>query len=227
MTRMRMIFGLAATVGVLASAAVAAVPAVAAEFVASGTKAPELKGQAVGNQEFAFNKIRVNCKGASVKGSVTSPETLNLVVKYKECTTGPVSWWGKNKNEEGKPLEVGMKLKEKAEYTYHINGWVESSEEIEMKAQFAKCLVAWEPGTYPEAALEKPERTYNEAAFSNQEISLGSGTYKLLITNTFKGLEWSEEGGGLCEDVELLEGEKGKVNGQLEVEVPRGSINIQ
>jgi len=198
--------------------------AAAAEFTASGPPFPlKLKGHALGPQELRFNKIRITCAKAGVKGAVPSSPlaSLELEVSYKECTTGPVSIWGKKG-------EVAMHLKEKQLYSYSANGWVMANESIEMKAQYLKCFVEWDGGIYPPVAEERPEREYTAAKYSPNVVEIEPGVFreKLVISNEFKNIEWSEEGGGFCEDPEitLLEGETGKYTGQLEVEVVKGNI---
>ncbi len=228
----RIALGLLVALGALAVAAIGAVSASAHEFVATASEFPaQLRGESTGEQEFNFNKIRVVCQRANIKGTLDSPtsETLPLAVTYKECTTGPIEVFGKK-------TEVPMRLKEKAEYTFHVNGWVESGEEIEMRAKFVKCLVNWFSGTYPPSAEEHPEKEFSAATYSNKEVSvpiskrfpLGKQK-KVAITNFFKNLEWSEEGGGVCEDedIELLEGEHGKYVGQMLVGVSGGNLEFQ
>lgn len=230
------------TLGLVAAAlmlGVSAVPAMASgEFTASkltgkGSAAfpLKLKGKSVGPQEFIFRKIHIVCQTAKVSGSVPSSpsKTVTLLVKYKDCTTGPIVIWG------NKTYEDPMKFKEKAELIYHYNGFVESEEEVEMKAKFLKCEVAWEESVIPERAEERPEAEWSAALYTNESLEtedlrhFPSGVQnKLLITNEFKGLEWAEEGGGLCEDqdIELKEGENGKYIGKLLVEVPNGNISV-
>jgi hypothetical protein len=236
MRSVRITLGLAASMLVLG---VSAVPAMASgEFMASkvtaGGSAPfplKLKGAGVGPQEFVFKKIHIVCPTAKVSGTIPSAtsKTIALVVSYKGCETGPISVWGHP------TYEVPMKFKEKAELTYHFNGYVESEEEIEMQAKYVKCIVDWDEGTIPEKAEEKPEKEYFASTYTAEEFPtedmkrFPSGfQHKLLITNAFKGMEWEEEGGGVCEDadIELTEGESGKYNGKLMVEVPNGNIEV-
>jgi hypothetical protein len=225
MRSVRTMIGLAAAVcalGACAAPALAKEESKAPEFTASKPmgktgNAPfplALKGEGVGLQEFTFKKVHVTCKAASAKGSIAeSPaKTISLTVTYKECTTGPIVIWGKR-------TEVPMKFKEKPDYTFHYNGYLSNSEEIEMQAKYLKCVVDWDPGTFPEKALEDPTLQYEDVAYANE----GS---KLLIMNMIKKGEWEEEGGGACEDVELAEGENGKYTGNLLVEVHNGTINV-
>jgi hypothetical protein len=236
MRRVRITLGLA---GALVVLGVLAVPALAAEeftgpeFTASkltgkGEAAFPLKlsGIGVGPQEFIMKKIRVTCLEAKAKGSVPSAtsKTFHLEVSYKGCTTGPIVIWGKK-------TEVGMKLKEKGEYTFHFNGFVESEEEIEMRAQFIKCEVDLDSGTIPEKAEERPTLSYDAVLYHNEEVPTTDTKHfpsevqkKLLLSDQFKGMEFEEEGGGACEDVELVEGEGGKLSGKILIEVPGGNI---
>jgi len=213
----------------------AASAAAASEFTASKTTAKgpaefplKVHGNGIGPQEFQFKKIHVVCQRAHANGTIQSPTspTLALTVSYGECLTGPVIAWGKK-------TEVPMHFKEKAQYTFHINGYVQDEEEIEMRAKYLHCLVDWGTGTIPSKAEEKPTLQYEAATYSDQESTtedlkhFPSGIqHKLLISNQFTGMEWEEEGGGLCEDpdIELAEGENGKYNGQLLIEVPHGNI---
>jgi hypothetical protein len=236
MRRVRITLGLAVALvalGVSAASALAAEEFSGPEFSASKLtgkgEAPfplKLKGVSVGPQEFIMKKIRVVCTEATAKGSIPSAtsQTFELIVSYKGCTTGPIVIFGKK-------TEVPMKLKEKGEYTFHYNGFVENEEEIEMKAKFVKCEVDLDSGTIPEKAEEKPTLTYNAVLFSNEAVAnanvkaFPSGfQHKVVITNQLKGMEFEEEGGGACEDLELVEGEGGKLSGKILVEVPSGNI---
>lgn len=220
MRTIRIAIGLVASVGALA---VAAVPASAAEFVASGKNAPKLTGRAVGTQEFVFKAIHVTCQAANVRGTVASPQTLNLAVTYKECAAGKLSY-GNQKKET-----LPMRLKEKANFTYHINGYVESGEEVEMKVKYLKCLVDWGTGTYPEKAEEEPNGIYTAATYTPETVEVEPGVQreKILISNDFKGMEWEEEGGACEEFEELFGGENGRATGNLQVEVPKGDLKIE
>ncbi len=242
--RIRITFGLLATVGAMAMGAIGAASASAGEiaplgeFFASGKegKAPpvKLKGHGVGPQEFAFRKLRVTCNQAKVTGSATSAAspTLTLAVSYKECVGGPFSFG----NIKRRVLPV--KVRGKAVLTYHYAGWIEDSAEVEMLTKWLKCLTDWYPGTYPEKAFEDPLALYPDATFHTEEIPNPNATLYptgkqrvLLITNNVQGhgLEWEEEGGGACEaeDIELSEGEKGKYAGDLLVEASKGNIEFK
>jgi hypothetical protein len=222
--RTRIVCGLAVMACALAGSAASAS---ATEFAATGKSFPlKLKGHGVGLQEFRLNKVRIKCGAAKVTGTIAGPtsKTLELVVSYKECTTGNILVWGKRG-------EVIMHMKEKQSYSYNSNGWVMANESIEMKAQYVKCFVEWfGGGIYPPQAEERPEREYTAAVYTPNEVEVEPGVFKktLLISNEFKNLEWSEEGGGFCEDpeLELLEGETGKYTGKFEIEVPKGNLTI-
>jgi hypothetical protein len=236
MRNVRIICGLALAACALdrsAASALAATEFTANRLVGKEMQAPppfKLLGKSVGPQEFVFKKIHVTCEGASAKGELTPPsKTLALTVKYTGCMTGPIIVWGKK-------LETGMKFKGKSEYTYHDTGWVENEEEVEMKAKYLGCLVEWDSGVYPEKADETPEdeeKEWGAVHYKNEALTVENikkfplgKQHKLLISNNFKGLEWSELGGGLCEDpeIELAEGEKGKATGKILVEVPGGNL---
>lgn len=237
MRHVRVVLGLVAAACALGASATTALAAetTAPEFTASriagsGSAAfpLKLKGKGVGPQEFVFKKIHTTCQAAKVTGSVPSAKskTISLTIAYKECTTGPIVIWGKI-------TEVGMKFLNRSEYTLHFNGFVENEEEVEMKSQYLKCLVSWGSGVIPEKANEKPNLEYGAVLYKNETVPndnikhFPSGyQHKLMITNQFKGheLEWAEEGGGACEELELAEGEVGRYNGKLLVEVPSGNI---
>jgi hypothetical protein len=223
MRNVRIILGLAVALCALGMSAASALAAPknseAPEFKASKVtkKGPaafplKLKGEAVGPQEFTFKKLKVVCEVAKVSGSIPeeTSKTLALEVTYKECTSGPLSYGNIKK------VDIPIKFKEKGLFTYHYNGWVDDEEEIEMKAKYIGCVLDWESGTIPEKAEEFEEAQYSSATYAPE----GS---KLLITNAFKKAGWEEEGGGLCEEeIELHEGEQGRYNGSLLVEVPKG-----
>jgi hypothetical protein len=228
MRNVRIILGLAVALcalGMSAASALAApknseAPAFKATKVSKKGEAPfplKLKGEGVGPQEFTFKKLKIVCEDAKVSGSIPeeTSKTIHLTVTYKECQGGPFSF-GNIKKET-----IEMKFKQKAEFEYHYNGWVDDEEEIEIKANKLNCITAWESGTIPEKAEEYPEAQYGSATYTPE----GS---KLLITNAFKKAGWEEEGGGLCEEeeFELHEGEQGRANGSLLVEIPKGTIGL-
>jgi hypothetical protein len=232
MRNARIVLGLAVAACVLG---VSTASALAVEFTASkisgkgeATFPLKLRGVGVGPQEFVFKKIHVTCQSAKASGEIPSASspTIELVVTYKECMTGPIIVFGKR-------LETPMKFKSKSEYTFHTTGWVENESEVEMKAKYIGCLVDWDSGTYPEKAEEKPENEWTDVLYKNEEVKAenvkkfpSEEQHKLLITNKLAGLEWEEEGGGICEDpeIELAEGEKGRATGSILVEVPGGNI---
>jgi hypothetical protein len=224
-----MILGLVAAVcafSVLVAPALATPPeSTAPLFTASKSngKGPlpfplKLKGVGVGPQEFTFKSLKISCLTAKIGGEITgSPsQTVKLIVTYKDCSGGPISFGNVKKQ------TIPIHFKEKGEYTYHFNGFVENEESIEMKTKYLGCLVEADSGTIPEKAEEFPGRQYDNALYSAKEG-------KLEITNAFAKTEWEEEGGGFCEEpgIELSEGEAGKQLGHFLVEIPKGTIGLE
>lgn len=211
--------------GAFAASALAAppnseAPLFTASRVSKSGPAPfplKLKGEALGPQEFTFKALKVVCTSAKVAGTIPeeTSKTINLVVTYKECRGGPLSFGNVKKT------TLPMRLKEKGSYTFHYNGWVNSEEEIEMKAKYLGCEVDLDSGIIPEKAEEFEEAQYGSVTYSTSEN-------KLIVTSALKKQDWEEEGGGLCEeeDVELSEGESGRLDGSLIVEVPKGTIGL-
>jgi hypothetical protein len=234
--------GLAA-VGVLAAAAIGASTASAeiaplSKFVATPKLGQEfvpglkIKGVGVGPQEFTFKKLTIVCEAAKAHGEVSTveAETITLKVSYKKCTAGPLVYGNSGKE------TLGARFREEALLTYHYAGWIESGEEVEIATKHLKCVTDWEEGTYPEKAEEKPLNHYPDGKYSTEEVSNenaklfpGGKQKKLMITNEVKekGLEWEEEGEGPCEEFKFSEGEKGKYEGKLLVEVPNGNLEFK
>ncbi len=222
----------------LGAATASATIAPLSKFVVSpklgGALPAKLKGVGVGPQVFVFKKLTVTCQVAKVHGEATSPEseTIALIVSYKECSGGLFSYGNIKK------VTLPVRFKEKANLVYHYGGFIESNEEVEMITKYLKCITDWDEGTYPEQAEEKPLNLFPAAKYQTEEVPNANEKFypngkqkKLLITNEVKsnGIEWEEEGGGACEgeEITLSEGEAGKYNGKLLIEVPNGNVEFK
>lgn len=236
--------GLAGLAVMVCTLAVAAVPASAHQFTASAVNKTfplKTKGEGVGTQAFKFGKIEVECSVAKDKGAIAeSPAPLLKVeVSYKECESH-TKFFGQESNPK-------IRFKSKVEYVYHPNGYAEvgtegAPESVEVGPGTVEiaiphtggCKVLWPKQTVPIKAVKKPDEEFSAAVFSNEAVpaesikKFPSGfQQKLVISNEFKGMEFSIEEAGLCENFEKTEFKGGKYTGKLQVEVGGGDIGFE
>lgn len=237
MGRVRMISAFAAAACALA---VAAVPAGAHQFTASrvnGTFPLKVKGVGDGPQTFKFGKIEVECGEEKSNGTIAeSPaDVLKIDATYKECTV-PVTVFGQHKT-----LTTHLKV----EYLYHANGYVQSGSEgneVEIGPgdvsinipHTGGCKILWPSQTIPLKAETNPDAEYAAALFSNAEtpqtrlkLFPDGFQHTLTIANEFKGMLFSVEEKGLCEEYEPAEGRNGRYSGALSLEVPSGDLSYE
>jgi hypothetical protein len=241
MRHVRIISGLAAVVCMLA---VTAIPASAHQFTAGAVNKTfplKTKGEGLGTQAFKFGKIEVECSVAQDKGSIAASPAplLKVEVSYKECESH-TKFFGQESNPK-------IRFKSKVEYVYHPNGYAEVGAEGEPESvevgpgtveiaipHTGGCKVLWPKQTVPVKALKKPEEEYSAAVFSNEAVATESMKrfpsgfqQKLVIANEFKGMEFSIEEAGLCENFEKTEFKGGKYAGKLQVEVSGGNLGFE
>jgi hypothetical protein len=224
--------------------AVAAAPASAHQFTASAVNKTfplKTKGEGLGTQAFKFGKIEVECSVAKDKGTIAeSPAPLLKVeVSYKECESH-TKFFGQESNPK-------IRFKSKVEYVYHPNGYAEvgtegTPESVEVGPGTVEiaiphtggCKVLWPTQTVPVKAIKDPDDEYSAAVFSNETVPAESikkfpngFQQKLVIANEFKGMEFSIEESGLCENFEKTEFKGGKYTGELQVEVGGGNLGFE
>jgi hypothetical protein len=222
--------------------AVAAAPAVAQKveppnphkFVGSENVEPKFTGE---SQEFALKPFTVTCETAKSKnsGAATFPsKTLTAVVKYSHCeaeaTIGKAEY------------ELKAKFMAPVTLNYHANGYVElgsggtikegklegaGAVEIAVKGPF-KCTINIAAGTYPAAALKKPEAEYEAVKYTNKEETVEKGKKTTIvktlgIENTLTKLPYEIEG-EFCEALPKTEFGNGTYSGSLVASIKNATI---
>jgi hypothetical protein len=231
------------TAGVAAFAlALAATPALALKteppnphhFVGSEAKEPRLSGETA---EFGLKPFTVTCsKERSTTSGVTPTfpsKTLTAVIKYSGCEA------------EAKVGKAEYELKARlapVTFNYRANGVVEVGSggtikegklegagpiAISVKGAF-KCTIDIAAGTYPAAALKKPEAEFEAAKFENKEETVEHKKVmetikKLAINTALTKLPYKFEG-EFCEAFSKTEG-NGTYTGSLLAEIKKGSIS--
>ncbi len=223
MRRMRLTMGLLATVGAFA---VAAAPALAAEFEASKTGVEagspvETAGVGVEEQVFHSGPVKtsngiehftIKCQKAKSTGTATEGLSTTLVdkVQFSKCTAG----------KKGAPVaEKGAAL----ELKYNSDGAVETGE-LKFKLAEAKCFMTIE-------AQEVNEGSLKSAEYENVTKEGRKGSVKELgIKNNLKKLDVEFEPikaeHGICAALTEEESEKGSYKGALDDEVVGGSLSL-
>jgi hypothetical protein len=217
MRTIRLVVGLTAAVCALA---VAAVPAMAHEFVASkvgklsGKGFEEIEKVAPGEfreynpermQSFVFGDFTINCYSATNKGELTeeSTETLTINTKFGAC-----AWYPKPKVNLHEPATFN---KEGITVVYHANGFIETlenGEEVEFKGEILPssasvkvaskvCKIEIPAQTIPVKAIKHPEEEFSEVLYSNftspMKVSKEFPTgeqERILLTNVWKGIKY-------------------------------------
>lgn len=209
------------TVGLLATVfafAIAAAPAMAQEFEASGTGAT--KGTALGTQIFKLKPITIKCAKAKSTGTITAAKSPTLVdeVKYSGCTAF------------GTPAKVLTP----AQFEYNSNGTVKILNTIEIRVPAIKCTASIGPQSLPREAGSKLKPIgYSNKIFKKKgnkkfEEKFPKGQKKLIIENKVskkEGIVYSLAG-GLCSELEEPSGEEGTYSGELEEELVEGELGI-
>jgi hypothetical protein len=235
----------------------------------SETEPGKTKGVGIGSstvgheersQEFKFGAFTIVCAAKTngktiAEGAISwnMSQVFATEVKFEKCLTkaGFANWFG------GLPTRFNVNpethKQEPVKFVYHHNGFVElGSGEVESEIEVGSgsasftiagkvCKVDWPSQTVPAVAVEKPEKKYSTATYSNTEVpapetqlkKFPSGFQKrLVIANNFKGMEWSyEEGqclgeGGFEEGAEKTEGIGATYKGTLEEEVITGNLSF-
>jgi hypothetical protein len=218
----------------------AATPAWATEppnphkFTGSGTAAPRFTGTSA---TFELKPFTVTCEKVKSKGGAapTFPsKTLTAIVKYSGCeaeaTIGKAEY------------ELKAKVAGPVTFNYHAGGYVEVGSggtikegklegagniEIAVKGVF-KCTIEITAGTYPAAALKKPEAEFEAAKYTNKEETITKGkhmvTLKTLgIATALSKMPYEIEG-EFCEALPKTEFGNGSYSGSLVAEIKKGSI---
>jgi hypothetical protein len=228
----------------IAALALGATPAVARKaaevpnphkFVGSENVEPRITGE---SQAFALKPFTITCAKAKSTTSGVTPvfpsKTLTALVKYSGCEA--TATFGK--------AEYELKAKFHAPVTlnYHANGVVEIGAggtvkegklegagqiEISVSGPF-KCAINIPAGTYPTAALKKPEAEYESAKFTNIEEKIEKGkkpiiVKKLGISTALTKVPYALEG-AFCEALPKTEYTGGTYTGSLVAEIKKGSL---
>ncbi len=232
-----------AVAAAIAALAVGAAPAVAQKteppnphnFTGSPNAEPKFVGE---TQEFLLKPFTVTCETAKSKASGVTPtfpsKTLTAVLKYSGCeaeaTIGKAEY------------ELKAKFVSPVTVNYRANGVVEIGSggtvkegklegagpiEIAVKGAF-KCTIDIEAGTYPAAALKKPEKEFEAAKYTNlvETVEHGKKTEevkKLEIATNLTKLPYEIEG-EFCEALPKTEFTGGTYEGSLVAEIKKGDI---
>lgn len=237
---------LAAVAIALAGLALGVAPALArkAKVVVShhftGSEMAEPKFTATSGQEFVFKPFTISCeKAKSAKtGAATSfpAESILTEVKFSGCeATAELHGLGEH--------ELKARFESPVSIDYHANGFVEigsggtisegkltgaGSIEIALSGQF-RCTIDVEAGTYPAAAANNPNKLYEAAIFTPEEVKIEKGKKsftkkRLAVKNAFTRLPYAFEG-EFCEAFAKTEGKAGSYSGTLQAELPKfGSL---
>ncbi len=193
---MRHIRIVAVVAGAVCALAIAAVPAMAEEFVSSKTgkstgrgfeeipvvtgETPEFEPERM--QEWKLGSFRILCYRAHTAGEVTQgpSETFTTTIHFSKC-----GWYPQSAN----TLHVGASFgKAGMTIVYHANGYTEAGgngegEEVEYKkAEILEtsatfkisatklCKIIIPAQTIPVTAIKKPNEEYSSAVYSNEEV---------------------------------------------------------
>ncbi len=228
----------------LTALALAAAPAVAQKteppnphkFLGAPNAEPRFVG---GAQEFVLKPFTVTCEAEKSTTSDVMPalpsKTLTAVVKYSGCEAEATL----NKAE----YEFKAKVLAPVTFNYRANGAVEVGSggtvkegklegtgeiEIAVKGPF-KCVIDIEPGTYPAAALNKPEAEFEAAKFSTEEETVQKGKSsvvvdKVAISTALTHMPYELEG-EFCEALPKTEYGAGSYSGSLVAEIKKGDLS--
>jgi hypothetical protein len=228
----------------IAALALAATPAFALKteppnphkFVGSLNAEPHYAG---GTQEFVLKPFTVTCEAAKSTTSGVTPtfpsKTLTAVVRYSGCEAEATL----NKAE----YEFKAKVLGPVTFNYRANGVVEVGSggtvkegklegageiEIAVHGPF-KCVIDIEPGTFPAAALNKPEAEYEAAKFSDEEETIQKGkkselVKKVGISTSLSKMTYELEG-EFCEALPKTEFGAGSYSGSMVAEIKKGDLS--
>ena len=204
--------------------------------------------------QFKFGFFTIECKKASLSGKTVNEgavtwatsQTLSTEVKFGMCKT--LAKFGAFTGGISTNFNGGLPVK----FVYHVNGFVEegsgeTESEVEVggaassfKVGGKLCTISWPAQTVPVAAIKKPEGEFSAAVYSDNLVPVAvsnkfpSGLQeKLVIANSFKGMEWAyEEGqcvgeGGFEEEAPKTEAKSGAFKGTFEAEVGGGNLGFK
>jgi len=205
------------------------------KFVASENVEPRFSG---GSQELQLKPFTVTCEKAKSTASGVTPsfpsKTLTAVIKYSGCEAE--AKLGKSE------YELKAKFLAPVTFNFRANGAVEVGAggtvkegklegagpiEISVKGAF-KCTISISAGTYPAAALKKPEAEYEAAKYKDEEVTIEKGKKKLVehklgISTALTKLPYSLEG-EFCEKLPKTEATSGTDTGALSAEIKNATI---
>ncbi len=213
------------------------------------------------SQEFKFGVFYIVCaaktSGKTIdEGAVSwaTSLTLSTEVKFEKCLTrtdfnGFIAGTKTTFN-----VNPETKKSEPVKFVYHVNGFVElgageTESEVEVGSGDASfsiagkiCKIDWPRQTVPAKAVKKPEEPYSAAVYTSKQVPVEEREIRkfpsllqtrLLITNEFKGMEWSfEEGqclgeGGFEEGAKQEAGKTGLFKGSFEEEIAAGNLGFE
>ena len=228
----------------IAALALGATPALAQKIeppnphklVGSVNAEPRFAGE---TQQFVLKPFTITCEKVKSTASGVTPtfpsKTLTAVVKYSGCEAEATL----SKAE----YEFKAKVLAPVTFNYRANGVVEVGSggtvkegklegageiEIAVKGPF-KCVIDIEPGTYPAAALNKPEAEFEAAKFSNEEETVQKGkssvmVRKVAIDTSLTHMPYELEG-EFCEALPKTEYGAGSFTGSLVAEIKKGDLS--
>jgi hypothetical protein len=225
-----------------------------------GVGATELGGTER-SQELKFGVFYIVCaaktSGKTIDEGAVSWDTsltFSTEVKFEKCLTrtdfnGFLAGTKTTFN-----VNPETKKSEPVKFVYHVNGFVqlgagETESEVEVGSGDASfsiagkiCKIDWPRQTVPAVAAKKPEAPYSAAVYTSEQVPVEEKEIrkfpsllqtKLLITNEFKGMEWSyEEGqclgeGGFEEGAKQEAGKTGLFKGSFEEEIAAGNLGFE
>ncbi len=212
-------------------------------------------------QEFKFGVFNIFCTAkASAKtideGAISwaTSQTFATEVKFEKCLTktdfnGFIAGTKTTFN-----VNPETRKSEPVKFVYHVNGFVElGTEETESEVEVGSgtasfsiagkiCKIDWPAQTVPAKAVTKPNEPYSAAVYADTEVPVEEKELRkfpslfqkrLVITNEFKGMQWSfEEGqcigeGGFEEAAKQESGKTGLYKGAFEEQVAGGNLSFE
>jgi len=215
------------------------------------------------NQRLKFGVFEILCKAAAHANTIpegaiswSTHSTYSTEVKFTKCLTQAHFGGFTAGLKTGFNINPETHKSEPLKFVYHVNGFAEigtgeTVTEVEVGSGEATftiaqkvCKINWPAQTVPAAAIKKPENEFSSAVYSNNPLEVEptpanakkfpSGFQnRLIIDNTFKGMEWHfEEGqclgeGGFEEEAKATEGKTGLYEGAVEHYIPGGNLGFE
>jgi len=205
------------------------------KFIGSPNAEPKVTGEA---QRFFFKPFTVSCEQAKSTKSGLTPtfpsKTLTTTIKFSGCeaeaTIGKAEY------------ELKAKFLTPVTFNFRANGSVElgaggtlkegklegaKAVEIALSGVF-KCTIDVAAGTFPAAALNKPEAEFEAVKYNNKEETIVKGKKSILLKSLGISSELTkmpyELEGEYCEALPKPEGTNGTYSGSLVAAIKKGSI---